>query len=95
MKLRPISDSSHRIESWLRDRERIREPAPPATHQDIAQIAERLDVNLHPDHTQLLPGHDGSGSFTLPPYYVILSTGEVVDTWRIKTEVWADHPYSP
>ncbi|MFD5080428.1 SMI1/KNR4 family protein [Streptomyces sp. NPDC058371] len=95
MELRPISESWHRIESWLRDRERIRELAPPATSQEIARVEERLGVNLHPDHKQLLQGHNGSGSFTLPPYYVVLSSSEVVDAWRIKTDVWADHPYSP
>jgi hypothetical protein len=95
MKLRPISESWHRIERWLQDRERLRELAPPAAGQDIARIAERLGVNLHPDHMQLLLGHNGSGSFTLPPYYEILSANEVVDAWRIKTDVWADHPHSP
>lgn len=95
MELRPISESWHRIENWLRDRERIRELAPPATGQDIARVEELLSVHLHPDHRQLLLGHDGSGSFALPPHYEILSGSEVVDAWRIKTEVWGDHPYSP
>lgn len=95
MKLRPISESWHRIENWLLDRERIRELAPPATVQDISRVVERLGVKLHPDHTQLLLGHNGGGSFALPPYYEILSTSEVVDAWRIKTDVWADQPRSP
>lgn len=95
MELRPISESWHRIESWLRDRERSRELASPATSQDIAWVEGRLSENLHPDHRQLLLGHNGSGSFTLPPHYEILSTSEVVDAWRIKTDVWGDHPRSP
>ncbi|MGW1748936.1 SMI1/KNR4 family protein [Streptomyces sp. NPDC002092] len=95
MKPRPISESWSRIECWLRDRERIRELAPAATGQDIAQAEEPLGVNLHPDHRQLLLGHNGSGRFALPPYYEILSTSEVVDKWRLKTDVWADQPCSP
>ncbi|MFE9764244.1 SMI1/KNR4 family protein [Streptomyces sp. NPDC005808] len=95
MELRPISESWHSVESWLRDRERIRELAPPATSKEIARVEEHLGMNLHPDHTQLLQGHNGSGSFTLPPRYVVLSTSEVVDEWRIMTDVWAGHPHSP
>jgi len=95
MELRLISESWRRIENWLRDRERIRELAPPATSQEIARGEVSLGVNLHPDHTRLLHGHNGSGSFTLPPHYEILSSSEVVDAWRIKTDVWGDDPHSP
>ena len=95
MKPRPISESWQRVERWLHDQERIRELAPPATRQDLARVVKRLGVHPHPDHVQLLLGHNGGGGFTLPPYYEVLSTTEVVDAWRIKTEVWADHPYSP
>ncbi|MEV5320832.1 SMI1/KNR4 family protein [Streptomyces sp. NPDC052687] len=97
MELPPISASWHRIENWLHDRERLRELAPPATHQAITQLEHHLGAAVHPDHAQLLLGHNGSGGFALPPHYEILSTDEIVAVWQIKRAVWANEPrpYGP
>ncbi|MFF3688357.1 SMI1/KNR4 family protein [Streptomyces sp. NPDC002187] len=90
-----IGHSWRRIESWLRRREQLRTLAPPATAADLAAVERRCGVKPPRDLVELLRHHNGSGSFTLPPVFAILSTTELIAHWEIKVEIWSDHPYSP
>ncbi|MFH8366710.1 SMI1/KNR4 family protein [Streptomyces sp. NPDC018031] len=91
----PITRSWQRIENWLGARGRIRELAAPATREDIAGAEERLGSALPAEHAELLRCHNGGGSFTLPPYYEILGTTELVTAWETKTRVWSQDRYRP
>ncbi|WP_086563569.1 hypothetical protein [Streptomyces africanus] len=82
----PLGGPWQRVERWLEERGRARDLAPPATPADLARAEEQLGTGLHPDHALLLLGHNGSGSFCLPPLYGIVSTDEVVTVWRSKTK---------
>ncbi|WBB63889.1 SMI1/KNR4 family protein [Streptomyces sp. WMMC500] len=90
-----IGHSWSRIESWLRDRDEMRELAPPATERDIALVEGRLGVRLPPEVSESLRYHNGSGAFTLPPHFGMLSTLEIVKAWEVKVSVWAGSDYHP
>ncbi|MFD3517973.1 SMI1/KNR4 family protein [Streptomyces sp. NPDC058657] len=88
MTIYSISHSWWRIENWARDHDMAQELAPPAAPEELAQVEESLGLQLPPEICELLRGHNGSGDFTLAPFYSILGTAAILTQWESKVDVY-------
>ncbi|MDN3028260.1 SMI1/KNR4 family protein [Streptomyces sp. S.PB5] len=85
-----IPESWARIETWLADNapRTFAELAPPAERAAIAMAEEAIGLAFPRPLTESLLRHDGTAdSVLLPPFWMMLSTQHIVDTWKSLTSI--------
>ncbi|MHA4818375.1 SMI1/KNR4 family protein [Streptomyces aculeolatus] len=68
---------------------------PPATDREIRLAQERLGVRLPRELVELLRGHNGARGFVLPPYFEVLGTNQLVDSWERRVQIWGAREHTP
>ncbi|TDC09010.1 SMI1/KNR4 family protein [Streptomyces sp. 8K308] len=86
-----VSESWERVESWLAAWAPVTHAAlaPPAARSDVAAAAEEAIGMEFPDPLrESLLRHDGTGYRVLPPpFWMLLDTARMVETWRSRTRI--------
>ena len=86
-----VAESWIRIEAWLAENAQrtFSELAPPAGRAAIAAAEEVIGLTFPDPLAESLLRHDGTTfGAVLPPYWMILSTQQIVDAWKIRTQIW-------
>ncbi|NUP44812.1 MAG: SMI1/KNR4 family protein [Streptomyces sp.] len=86
-----ISESWTRIESWLADNapRTFARLAPPAEHTAVAAAEEAIGLAFPRSLAESLLRHDGTTyGVLLPPFWMMLSTEQIVDSWKRRTDIY-------
>ncbi|TJZ56976.1 SMI1/KNR4 family protein [Streptomyces piniterrae] len=93
-----ITESWIRIERWLAAYAPATAAAlaPPAERAAIAAAEEAMGLSIPDPLVESVLRHDGTGHrVLLPPFWMLLSTQRMVDTWRIRTKIHGSDPEPP
>ena len=91
-----VSESWDRIETWLSAHAPATFEAlsPPAKPRGISVAEETTGLTFPEPLKESLLRHDGSNDVeVLPPFWALLSAGEIARTWELKTRINGDEDW--